>query len=69
MTGEKAARLAKCFSKGVIKVAKDKEGREHARVADPRKDTCSREVFRHEVREGGWGESCGYSLSSGLLAD
>lgn len=48
--GEMATRLAKCFSKGVIKVMKDKSGEKYAKVAHPRRDTCSREVLRHEVR-------------------
>ena len=47
--GEQASRLAKCFSHGVIKVVKDKDGGKHAKVAHPRRDTCSREVLRHEV--------------------
>lgn len=29
------------------------EGERHAEVANPRLDTCSREVFRHEVRRRG----------------
>ena len=51
MRGEQATRLAKCFSKGVIKVLKDKDGEKYAKVAHPRRDTCSREVLRHEVCE------------------
>ena len=47
--GERAHRLAKCFSKGVIKVVRGKDGEKYAQVADTRRDTCSREVFRHEV--------------------
>ena len=45
--GEKADRLAKCFSEGVIQVV-EKNGVLNAEVVDARKDTCSREVFRHE---------------------
>eukprot|EP00731_Ephydatia_muelleri_P027482 Em0019g355a len=45
--GEKADRLAKCFSKGVIQVVED-NGVRKAEVVDARKDTCSREVFRQE---------------------
>ena len=32
------------------------KGERRAEVANPRLDTCSREVFRHEVRVGGSGE-------------
>ena len=46
--GEKAKRLAKCFSKGVIKVVKGEDGESYAKVVNPRRDTCSREVFRHD---------------------
>ena len=57
--GEAASRLAKCFSKGVIK--KDKDG--FAKVVDARRDTCSREVLRHEVRMVGVrGEGGGFFL-------
>ena len=46
--GEKAKRLAKCFSKGVIKDVKGEDGENYAKVVNPRRDTCSREVFRHD---------------------
>ena len=46
--GEKAKKLAKCFSKGVVKVVKGEDGESYAKVVNPRRDTCSREVFRHE---------------------
>jgi DNA-directed RNA polymerase I and III subunit RPAC1 len=45
--GPSADKLAKCFPKGVIGV-KDVSGTRKAFVSDPRKDTCSREVLRHE---------------------
>jgi len=46
VTGEMAHRLKSCFPKGVIKV--DSVGGEDvARVANCRRDTCSREVLRH----------------------
>lgn len=45
--GEKAVQLQKCFSPGVIEID-DIGGRKKARVAHPRRDTCSREVFRHD---------------------
>ena len=48
MRGEKAKKLAKCFSKGVVKVVKGEDGESYAKVVNPRRDTCSREVFRHE---------------------
>ncbi|XP_041354186.1 DNA-directed RNA polymerases I and III subunit RPAC1-like [Gigantopelta aegis] len=44
--GEKAERLQKCFSPGVIELD-NIDGVLRARVANPRRDTCSREVFRH----------------------
>ncbi len=50
VVGEQATRLAKCFSKGVIKVVK-KGSEKVAEVSNPRRDTCSREVLRHEVSE------------------
>ena len=46
--GEKAKKLAKCFSKGVIKVVRGEDGESYAKVVNPRRDTCSREVFRHD---------------------
>ncbi|XP_022097300.1 DNA-directed RNA polymerases I and III subunit RPAC1-like isoform X1 [Acanthaster planci] len=45
--GEQADRLAQCFSPGVIEV-KEINGVRQAVVAHPRRDTCSREVLRHE---------------------
>lgn len=45
--GEKADRLVKCFSEGVIHVVEE-NGVRKAEVVDARRDTCSREVFRHE---------------------
>ncbi|XP_058954480.2 DNA-directed RNA polymerases I and III subunit RPAC1 isoform X2 [Pocillopora verrucosa] len=44
---ELADKLAQCFSEGVIKV-ENEHGVKRAVVADSRKDTCSREVFRHD---------------------
>ncbi|XP_076096544.1 DNA-directed RNA polymerases I and III subunit RPAC1-like [Mytilus galloprovincialis] len=46
--GSLAEKLQKCFSPGVIEIDRVKGGRKKARVANSRKDTCSREVFRHE---------------------
>ncbi|XP_078349483.1 DNA-directed RNA polymerases I and III subunit RPAC1-like isoform X1 [Oculina patagonica] len=44
---ELADKLAECFSEGVVRV-ENKDGVKRAVVANPRRDTCSREVFRHE---------------------
>lgn len=49
MTGSSAKKFAKCFSKGVVKVVKGEDGESRAEIVDPRRDTCSREVLRHEV--------------------
>ncbi|KAK3595011.1 hypothetical protein CHS0354_003739 [Potamilus streckersoni] len=45
--GELAKKLQRCFSPGVIEVD-NINGKEYARVAHARRDTCSREVFRHD---------------------
>ncbi|KAM9809928.1 DNA-directed RNA polymerases I and III subunit RPAC1 isoform X1 [Syngnathus typhle] len=45
--GEKAERLKRCFSKGVIQL-EDDEGGKIAKVVNSRLDTCSREVLRHD---------------------
>ena len=45
--GEKAERLKRCFSRGVIEL-EDIHGRQVAKVANSRLDTCSREVLRHD---------------------
>lgn len=44
--GEAAVRLQESFSEGVIEL-KEKDGEKIAVVADARRDTCSRNVFRH----------------------
>jgi len=46
VTGEMARRLKACFPKGVIKVD-SVDSEDVARVANCRRDTCSREVLRH----------------------
>jgi len=46
VTGEMAHRLKSCFPKGVIKVD-TVDGEDVARVANCRRDACSREVLRH----------------------
>ncbi|VDL65567.1 unnamed protein product [Nippostrongylus brasiliensis] len=45
--GEAAIRLKESFSDGVIEL-KEKDGEKFAVVADARRDTCSRNVFRHD---------------------
>nr|KAF6341866.1 RNA polymerase I and III subunit C [Myotis myotis] len=45
--GEAAEELSRCFSPGVIEVH-EVQGKKVARVANPRLDTFSREVFRNE---------------------
>ncbi|XP_069420687.1 DNA-directed RNA polymerases I and III subunit RPAC1 isoform X2 [Ovis canadensis] len=45
--GEAAEELSRCFSPGVIEV-QEIQGKKVARVANPRLDTFSREVFRNE---------------------
>ncbi|XP_061084461.1 DNA-directed RNA polymerases I and III subunit RPAC1 [Conger conger] len=45
--GEKAERLKRCFSPGVIGV-EDCGGKQVAKVVNSRMDTCSREVLRHD---------------------
>ncbi|EYC17975.1 hypothetical protein Y032_0029g1985 [Ancylostoma ceylanicum] len=45
--GEAAVRLKESFSEGVIEL-KEKDGEKIAVVADARRDTCSRNVFRHD---------------------
>ncbi|OWK13057.1 POLR1C [Cervus elaphus hippelaphus] len=45
--GEAAVELSRCFSPGVIEV-QEIQGKKVARVANPRLDTFSREVFRNE---------------------
>lgn len=48
LKGEQAERLEKCFSPGVIGLKENDQGEKVAFVANSRRDTCSREVFRHE---------------------
>merc|ERR1711962_405158 len=48
IVGEHAERLVKCFSKGVIKL-QEVNGTARAYVANPRRDTGMREIFRDEV--------------------
>ena len=59
MRGDRAKRLARCFPKGVIRLVEGAGGEVEAEVGDVRRDTCSREVLRHEVCGGGevyeWG--------------
>ena len=48
ITEDLAERLVKCFSKGVIRIYKE-NGIKKARVANARKDTGMREIFRDET--------------------
>jgi DNA-directed RNA polymerases I and III subunit RPAC1 len=43
-----AEKFVKCFPKGVAQVTVDKKGVKHAEVVNPRLDTVSREVLRHD---------------------
>lgn len=53
ITGADAKKFQKCFPKGVIKLEQDAELREQkAVVADPMKDTVSRECLRHDEFKG-----------------
>ncbi|XP_042357986.1 LOW QUALITY PROTEIN: DNA-directed RNA polymerases I and III subunit RPAC1 [Plectropomus leopardus] len=45
--GEKAERLKRCFSRGVIDI-EHVNGKKVAKVVNSRLDTCSREVLRHD---------------------
>ncbi|KAM3862545.1 DNA-directed RNA polymerases I and III subunit RPAC1 [Diretmus argenteus] len=45
--GEKAERLKRCFSRGVIDL-EDIDGKKVAKVVNSRLDSCSREVLRHD---------------------
>ncbi|KAI8911854.1 DNA-directed RNA polymerase [Gorgonomyces haynaldii] len=47
IVGDAAVKLQKCFAEGVIAIEK-KHGEKRAVVSNPRKDTGSRECFRHE---------------------
>lgn len=51
--GADAEKFARCFPKGVVKLTRDEEtGEKKAVVVDPRKDTVSREVLRHDEFKG-----------------
>lgn len=45
-------KFAKCFSPGVIEVQEDDLGEKEVKVANPRKETMSREVYRHSEFDG-----------------
>ena len=47
ITGKDAEKFQKCFPKGVIDLTTNDQGEKEAVVANPRKDTVSREVLRH----------------------
>jgi len=50
--GEAALRLQKCFSPGVISLEPGDDGQKVAVVTNPRLDSCSRNVYRHEDLKG-----------------
>lgn len=52
ITGENAHLFKSCFSQGVIGIEKNKRGEDTAVVLDARKDTMSREAFRHRQFDG-----------------
>ncbi|EWC45247.1 hypothetical protein DRE_05974 [Drechslerella stenobrocha 248] len=53
ITGEDAEKFVNCFPKGVAEVQTDKRtGSKKAVVVNPRKDTVSREVLRHDEFKG-----------------
>ncbi|XP_065184334.1 DNA-directed RNA polymerases I and III subunit RPAC1-like [Sycon ciliatum] len=41
-------KFAKCFTPGVVEIEEDETGRKVPKVVNPRVDTCSREVLRHD---------------------
>jgi len=45
--GEQAEKLVKCFSPGVMELVEE-NGQTVAKVVNPRRDTCSRNVYRYE---------------------
>ncbi|KAJ1914519.1 DNA-directed RNA polymerase core subunit rpc40 [Tieghemiomyces parasiticus] len=47
ITGDQAERLQACFPEGVIDIVEE-DGKRVAKVANPRRDTVSREVLRHD---------------------
>eukprot|EP00730_Choanoeca_flexa_P018272 TRINITY_DN8878_c0_g1_i1.p1 TRINITY_DN8878_c0_g1~~TRINITY_DN8878_c0_g1_i1.p1 ORF type:complete len:352 (+),score=91.64 TRINITY_DN8878_c0_g1_i1:508-1563(+) len=48
VTGPLAKKFQDCFSKGVVDVVVNDDGEEEACVVNPRLDTMSREVYRHD---------------------
>jgi DNA-directed RNA polymerases I and III subunit RPAC1 len=48
ITGDDAEKFVNCFPSGVAQVKVDKKGVKHAEIVNPRLDTVSREVLRHD---------------------
>ena len=48
ITGDLAERFKSCFPPGVVEMFDNEEGQKQARIANPRKDTASREVLRYK---------------------
>ncbi|TXT15850.1 hypothetical protein VHUM_00353 [Vanrija humicola] len=44
---EHQEKFQKCFAPGVVEIKKDEQGKNQVVIANPRKDTVSREVLRH----------------------
>ncbi|KAJ3052196.1 DNA-directed RNA polymerase core subunit rpc40 [Rhizophlyctis rosea] len=51
ITGQDAIKFQRCFPQGVVEVVKNRKGEQEAKIANPRKDTVSREVLRHKEFE------------------
>ncbi|KAJ3092742.1 DNA-directed RNA polymerases I and III subunit RPAC1 [Quaeritorhiza haematococci] len=51
ITGDLAYKFQKCFPSGVVDVVDNANGEKEAKVVNPRKDTMSREVLRHQEFE------------------
>ena len=48
IVNDDAEKFVACFPKGVAKVKADRRGVKHAEIVNPRLDTVSREVLRHD---------------------
>lgn len=48
ITGNDAEKFVKCFPQGVAQIKTDKKGVKQAEIVNPRLDTVSREVLRHD---------------------
>ena len=48
IVNDDAEKFVKCFPEGVADITVDNRGVKHAKIVNPRLDTVSREVLRHE---------------------